>query len=253
MDKSGQRSSVNMGYLNLLFKKQFYTEVIPHPVSLFTNIFYTLYYTRRNPNWPEVDKKVEGYLTLPVAALLHRGVLASKKHPSTNVIEVGAFKGKSTIYLSSAAKQTGKRVKSFDLFTGLPTADPVLDPEFKKGQLKSDVDVYKSNIQAYGYPDVVDTTVGDARQTLLPTLGDGGFCLAFLDVDLYEVTKELLGQLFSVAQGGETIFIHDAYSPGIRKATDESVRASRHSIKRTEPIYHNTIKLKILRANGQPK
>jgi len=55
---------------------------------------------------------------------------------------------------------------------------------------------------------------------MLPVLGDEGFSVAFLDVDVYEVMRELLFQLWSIAKGNELIIIHDANSPGVRKAID---------------------------------
>jgi len=77
------------------------------------------------------------------------------------------------------------------------------------------------NVRTYGKADVVDLVIGDARQTMLPVLANSGFSLAFLDVDVYEVTRDLLFQLWRIAKGSELIIIHDADSPGIRKALDE--------------------------------
>jgi predicted O-methyltransferase YrrM len=162
----------------------------------------------------------EGLISWNLGALLYENVLKNKAI-SQNIIEVGAFKGLSTCYLSRAAACVGKRVKSFELFTGLPVADANLDPIFHAGQFSSDVDQYDRNVKAYGCRDVVDLIIGDARQTLLPAITGEGFAFAFLDVDVYAVMRELLFQLWSLVQGGEVIIVHDADQPGVRKAIDE--------------------------------
>lgn len=137
------------------------------------------------------------------------------------------------LYLLLAASQRDKRVKSFELFSGLPTADPVLDPSFHVGQFSSDVVEYEANIRKYGCRDFVDLIIGDARQTLLPTISDAGFSVAFLDVDVYEVMRELLLQLWSIAKGGEVIIVHDVNSPGIRKTINEFHILSNNTVKET--------------------
>ena len=140
---------------------------------------------------------------------------------STNIIEVGAFKGSSTCYLSQAASRVGKRVKSFELFSGLPIADPTLDGGCYVGRYSSDVAEYEANVRAYGRRDLVDLVIGDARQTLVSSLDSEGFSVAFLDADVYEVMRELLFQLWSIAKGGEIIICHDVNSKGVRKAVNE--------------------------------
>jgi hypothetical protein len=89
------------------------------------------------------------------------------------------------------------------------------------GQYSSDVADYERNVKAWGSRDRVDLVVGDARQTLLPVIAGEGFSVAFLDVDVYDVMREILSQLWSEARGGEVIIVHDVSSPGVRKAVDE--------------------------------
>ncbi len=161
--------------------------------------------------------KAKGMISPPTALLLQDVVRKSKYHTSQNVIEVGAYKGKSTCFLSLAAKEAGKRVKSFEIFTGLPPSDPEIDPLFSEGQFASDVETYQSNILNYGRPECVDLTIGDARETMQLT----DFCCAFIDVDIYEVTRDLLNKLYSIAKGGEVILVHDANFSGVKKAIQE--------------------------------
>lgn len=180
----------------------------------------------------KVFQNVEGLISLNLGTLLYESVLQNNS-PSTNVIEVGAFKGASTCYLSLAAVQIGKRVKSFELFSGLPVADTMLDPTFHIGQYSSDVVEYEQNVKAWGHRGSVDLIIGDARQTLSSTIVGKGFSVAFLDVDVYEVMKELLSLLWTEAKGGEIIIVHDINSPGIRKAADEFHILTKHLWKET--------------------
>jgi predicted O-methyltransferase YrrM len=196
-----------------------------------------------HPRLCTASLRVEGLISPYLGNLLYNCVLASK-HDSPNIVEVGAFKGLSTIYLSLAARQVGKRVKSFELFSGLPTADPVLDPSFHLGEFSSEVNEYEANLRAFGVRDTVDLVVGDARKTMLPTIKDNGFSVAFLDVDVYEVMRELLFQLWSVAKGNEVIIIHDVDSPGVCNAISEFHTLS-HNIVRQTKLEKRTIKLEI--------
>jgi predicted O-methyltransferase YrrM len=182
-----------------------------------------------------IISKVEGKISNWEGVLLYRTVLKSK-HSSKNIVEVGAFKGLSTVYLARAAQTIGKRVKSFELFSGLPTSDLLLDPNFQTGKFSSEVSEYDNNLRACGVRDIVDLVIGDARQTMLPSLALTGFSVAFLDVDVYEVMRELLPQLWSIAQGNELILVHDIWSPGVRKAIDEFHALSGNAIKEVDLI-----------------
>ncbi len=177
-------------------------------------------------------RNVEGYIEVDLGLLLYDSVLKAKSS-SPNVVEVGAYKGLSTCCLSLAASRVGKRVKSFELFSGLPTRDPILDASFHVGQYSSDVAEYEANVTKYGRRDCVDLIIGDARQTLLPAIANDGFCVAFLDADVYEVTKECLSQLWSVAKGNEVIILHDAECQGVSKAIEEFHALSKHVVNQT--------------------
>jgi predicted O-methyltransferase YrrM len=126
------------------------------------------------------------------------------------------------------------------LFSGLPTSHADLDPSFYVGQFASEVNEYQANLNAYGNPRVVDLVIGDARETMLPAIGREGFSLAFLDVDVWEVMRDLLIQLLSISRGGELIIVHDLGSPGVRQALKEFHDRSDHKV--SESILHrNTI------------
>ena len=205
-----------MKYLLMLFKKNTWGFVFSHPVLFLSIIIHIL----GNPKLIKIENNVKGLISITEGIILYDSVMKSK-NMSPNVLEVGAFQGKSTCFLSLASSKVGKRVKSFELFSGLPTADCLLDPAFQKGQYSSDVDCYTHHLTSHGCLDAVDLTIGDARQSMPLQINGNGYSVAFLDTDVYEVTKELLFQLLKLAKGKETIYIHDIDSPGIRKAVNE--------------------------------
>ena len=198
----------------------------------------------RHPTLFIITTKVEGLIGPELGLLLYETALKTKCR-SPNIVEVGAYKGLSTIYLARAARTIGKRVKSFELFSGLPTADPIMDPDYPVGQFSSDVSEYENNLRACGVQDVVDLVIGDARQTMIQSLGNMGFSVAFLDVDVYEVTRELLFQLWSIAKGGEVIFVHDVERLGVRRAIDEFHALSQNIVKESILILGTTVKMEI--------
>ena len=228
-----------MKYLKYPFRKDFYQQTIFHPLFVCKSIYNIIRY----PQFIIIDLKVEGLISLALGIELFTDVLSLSDHPSPNIIEVGAFKGKSTCYLSVAAKKVGKRVKSFELFSGLPEVNVELDP-FQKGSYSSDIEEYNTNVKNHGCSEYVDLIVGDARETLPPVIKEGGFCFAFLDADIYDVTSNILSQLADYAKGGEILVIHDNYSPGIQKAINEFNVNTNNSVKNSEPTV-DTTKLKI--------
>jgi predicted O-methyltransferase YrrM len=177
--------------------------------------------------------EIDGNIAPPNGVLLYETVFKAK-NDGVNIIEVGSFKGLSTIYLAKAAQKTGKRVKSFDLFSELPfLGDSLLAKYYYPGQPNE----YKNNLEKSHVRDVVDLKIGDARETLLPELGDTGFCLAFIDVAIYEVMREILFQLHSILRGGEIIIVHDIHSPVVRQAVIEFHEKTKNIITEKIPVY----------------
>ncbi|MDD5702586.1 MAG: class I SAM-dependent methyltransferase [Dehalococcoidales bacterium] len=185
----------------------------------------------RHWNLYSMTRRIEGYLDWTTGIALYKTVL-NTDHPSLNVVEVGSFHGKSTIFLSAASQKTGRKVLTFEWFQGLKELDPEMDSMFNPKILLSDREMFERNLKNCRLRQIVDLTVGDARNTLLPKIKDGGFSVAFLDVDLYSVTSDLLNQLQSVATGKEIIIVHDYDSIGIKRAIDEFCSSYRSRIKR---------------------
>jgi predicted O-methyltransferase YrrM len=198
----------------------------------------------RHPLLFSQTRKIDGLISPYIGAELYDTVMKSK-HPSRNVIEVGAYKGLSTIHLATACRKVNKRVKSFEIFTGLPESDSTLDKGFNKGDFSSDVNTYENNLKSCGVRDLVDLTIGDARQTMPEIINNDGFAVAFLDVDLYEIMKDLMLQLIPICRGGEVLIIHDTDHDGVRKAVDETHALTGYTIKEKRLEGGASVKLEI--------
>jgi predicted O-methyltransferase YrrM len=195
-------------------------DTLTHPADMLMKVPSIM----RNLELYSLKDGIDGILSWNTGLSLFQAVIESH-HNSPNVVEIGSYQGLSTTYLAYASKKKGKRVKSFDWFQGLTEINPELDKFFIQKNVVSDKDIFDSNLKKRGLRDIVDLTVGDARLTLLPIIKENGFCVAFIDVDIYDVTLNLLNQLKSVIHGGETIIVHDYQSTGIAKATGEFMKS----------------------------
>jgi O-methyltransferase len=101
-----------------------------------------------------------------------------------DVVECGTWKGGSAANLSLVCKITGRKLKIFDSFEGLPEAEAG-DREaaaYKKGDYCGTLEEVKSNLRRYGAIECCEFIPGWFNKTL-PHL-DSPVALAFLDVDL---------------------------------------------------------------------
>ena len=176
---------------------------------------------------PRLYFRVPGLVSPFTLALLWDSVVDSRSR-SPNIVEVGAYKGLSTCCLSKAAARCNKRVWTFEWFEGLPPVQSGLDSWVRAGSCKSDEATWRENVERHGVISLCRLVVGDARRTIVESavLTEEGFCVAFVDVDTYDVSRAVLEGLSRVIQGGETILVHDSYSPGVQKAIAEFVSAA---------------------------
>ena len=173
--------------------------------------------------------EVYGLINLEEGVAIYEAAL-KVKHKSPNIVEVGAYKGLSTIFLAEAASRVKKKVKTFEWFSGLTDIDPVLDADFGASKLPCSQEGWESNVRQNTRRENVELIVGDARIMMPAALHKDGFAMAFLDVDTYKTTLELLYHLRDLATGGEVIFIHNADSAGIQKAVSEFKKGSFQNI-----------------------
>jgi O-methyltransferase len=101
-----------------------------------------------------------------------------------DIIECGTWKGGSAANLSLICKITGRKLKIYDSFEGLPEGKPD-DREakyYKSGDYRGTLDEVKSNIQRCGAIECCEFVKGWFEDTL-PKL-ESPVLLAFLDVDM---------------------------------------------------------------------
>lgn len=101
-----------------------------------------------------------------------------------DVIECGTFKGGSAANLSLVCRITGRKLRIFDSFQGLPAGEPG-DREaahYGKGDFAGSLDEVRRNIERYGAIECCEFIQGWYNETL-PRL-DRPVLLAYLDVDL---------------------------------------------------------------------
>lgn len=168
--------------------------------------------------------RVPGLVSPFVLTLLWDSVGASRS-ASPNVVEVGAYRGLSSCCLSRAAAKHHRRLWTFEWFQGLPAGHSELDAWVREGACRSDESTWRANMERHGAASVCTLVVGDACDTVADcaVLAEEGFCVAFIDVDTYGVTRAVLQALGRFIRGGEVILVHDAFSPGVQRAVDEFV------------------------------
>lgn len=101
-----------------------------------------------------------------------------------DILECGTWKGGCAANLSLVCRMTGRRMKIYDSFEGLPegrTGDREA-AQYKKGDFLGTFDEVRANIERYGAPECCDYVKGWLEDTL-PKL-DAPVLLAFVDVDL---------------------------------------------------------------------
>lgn len=106
-----------------------------------------------------------------------------------DIVECGSWKGGSAANLSLIARITGRKLRIFDSFQGLPESKEA-DREgfYPTGDYCGTLDEVKRNIEEYGAIECCEFVEGWFENTL-PTL-DRPVLLAFLDVDL-ELSLEI--------------------------------------------------------------
>ena len=149
---------------------------------------------------------VEGWLSEGQARLLHHR--ASGLPPGAVVVEIGSFRGRSTIVLASAAP-VGAEVVAIDPHAGGDRGPREIAPEAARGQ--ADLAAFEANLAAAGVADWV-------RHVRLPSAEAGAAVDG--DIDLLYVDGahrfgparfDLVGWGGRVRPGG-TMLVHDAFS-----------------------------------------
>ncbi|MBR3329567.1 class I SAM-dependent methyltransferase [Candidatus Saccharibacteria bacterium] len=149
-------------------------------------------------------------------------------------VELGCYKGDTSILLAEIVRGTGKKMWIYDSFEGLPekTEEDIseLGREFQKGVLDVTKQEVKKRFLKAGLP------VPIIKKAWFKDLGEEDLpekiSFAFLDGDLYESIKESLKLIEKKMIKGGVVVIHDYNNlalPGVVRAVNEW--ANRGSLK----------------------
>lgn len=124
------------------------------------------------------------------------------------VVECGCWKGGATVNLSLIAKITGRELKIYDSFEGLPPpthGDPIAQRSFRNGFVPGvyggSLEEVRENVRRYGALEVCSFHKGWFKDTLQHH--EGPIALAFWDVDYYASLDDCLRNLWpSIVQRG---------------------------------------------------
>lgn len=143
-----------------------------------------------------------------------------------DIIELGSFRGGSTVMIAQLLKKIGSSKKIFacDTFEGFPYDDNHSNPPRRKHQFSGTSAKYVLNkFQRLNVDDKITIVKGVFEETLVLNFANKRFSLAFVDCDLYESTKYVLEFLYPRINGGGRIVLHDYNDTkwGLTKAIDE--------------------------------
>ena len=159
------------------------------------------------------------------------------KNIAGGVVELGCYKGDTSILFQRELQRTGKNLWLYDSFAGLPEKtredNSVAGDQFKTGELfvtKREV-TEKFKRQSLPLPKIKKAFFED-----LDPISDlpEKICFAFLDGDLYTSIKTSLSLVQNKMQSGSVVIIHDYNNPelpGSARAVDEWLKSHRYQIK----------------------
>jgi O-methyltransferase len=124
------------------------------------------------------------------------------------IVELGAFKGGTSVWLAKAARSLGlnnSQVIAFDAWQGFPPRRSLLDLYEHPRCVFSDMDA----VRAYTAPYDIELVAGDIHETAPRRLREEPILLAFVDTDNYSGTKVALETILpNLCSGGAIVFDH---------------------------------------------
>lgn len=143
-----------------------------------------------------------------------------------DVVELGCYKGDTSLILAEIIRGTGKKLWIYDSFEGLPQKstqdESALGEDFKAGELYVTKREVKQRFLRAGLtvPVIKKAWFNELTHSDLPSQ----ICFAFLDGDFYQSIKDSLGLVGPKMAKGGVILVHDYNNvslPGVAKAVDE--------------------------------
>jgi O-methyltransferase len=158
-----------------------------------------------------VNKESDLWVTTAEAMMIHSLTKAQRRIPG-EMAEVGVYKGATAKLICEAKGEAPLHL--FDTFSGLPEPSPQDDGFFTGGMFSGQLDEVRQYLVGYQnlsfYP-------GLFPETGEPVV-DKSFSFVYLDVDLYQSTKDSLEFFYPRLSTGGVILSHDYQYPGVRQA-----------------------------------
>ncbi len=145
---------------------------------------------------------------------------------SGDMVELGCYKGDTSLMLAEVIRGTDKKLWIYDSFEGLPEKsekdESVIGENFKAGALMVTKREVKERFLRAGLPVPIikKAWFNELRYEDLPS----EICFAFLDGDFYQSIKDSLELVESKMAKNGVIMVHDYKNealPGVAKAVDE--------------------------------
>ena len=137
------------------------------------------------------------------------------------VVECGCYAGGSTAKLSIVSKVTGRSLRVFDSFAGLPNADPndkrdynvresqAWMSEWTEGHYAGTLETVQRNVERYGEPSVCRYYPGWFDATLTRENLPESIAFAFADVDLATSASTCVAAIWPRMRENAVYFSHD--------------------------------------------
>ncbi|MEX0930295.1 MAG: class I SAM-dependent methyltransferase [Candidatus Paceibacterota bacterium] len=169
-------------------------------------------------------RSVDGWLTDKEGTALYR--LARACPGDMAIVEIGSWKGRSTLCLASGAAEGNRaRVYAIDPHTGST------EHQQQFGQVWT-FDEFKSNLEKYGVAQNVTPIVSTSAEAAETFAGTHNQTIGLLFIDgnhSYESAKQDLELWFPNVTSGGMIAFHDALTwGGVSRLVDEEVYRSHH-------------------------
>jgi O-methyltransferase len=136
---------------------------------------------------------------------LHSAAMAGRRGA---VVELGAFKGGTSVWLAKAIAGLGLSecpVIAFDAWDGFPPRRSLLDLYEHPRCVFRDLEAVRAYTKPYG----IELVVGDIRETAPKRLAEDPVLLAFIDTDNYSGTRAALEPILAnLVKGGAIVFDH---------------------------------------------
>jgi predicted O-methyltransferase YrrM len=169
---------------------------------------------------------VDGWLHIDEAAQLYDSVLAADPNATGPcVVEIGSWKGRSTIALALAVRATGRAMK-------VVAIDPHLGDNGEFQDESETFTEFTRNIERAGVDDLV-TPLRSLSHDARPEIADASVAVLFLDGShRYDDVRTDLADWISALRPGAVMAFNDSSKPGVYRALSEGVLRRRSAFRK---------------------